>query len=72
MSIKSSPLYLIAGCASAFMLGSYCVTYFYGEGAHAASPSTVPDFDIDRFGESWYTVLMTADLPWNTDSYTCA
>ena len=69
--IKSSPLFLLSGCASAFMLGAYCVMYS-SEYSHALSPATMPDFDIDRYDEPWYNILLTKGLPWNDESFTCS
>ena len=68
MSIKTSNTYLISACASAFMLGYYTLGYMSSRQHPAASPRTVPDFDIVRFEEPWYEILMSNDLPFFTET----
>ena len=62
MSIKLSNMYMLSACFTAFIVGGYTTSYLFGEGKDAASPDTVPDFDLNQYKEPWYSILMSNDL----------
>ena len=68
MSIKQSNMYVLAGCVTAFIVGSYTTSYLFGKDKDAASPDTVPDFDLSQYREPWYEILMSNDLPFFVES----
>ena len=61
-------MYMLSACVTAFIVGGYTTTYFYGKGSDAASPDTMPDFDVEQYKEPWYEILMSNDLPFFTES----
>ena len=50
--IKETSMYVAAAAACSFMFGTYTISYLTQHSS--ADPRTVPNFDIDKFGQPWY------------------
>ena len=70
MSIKSSSAFVLSAAATSYMFGQYTTTYWFGEGAHAADPDVMQNFEMLRYTGVWYDTLMSNNLPFFID--TCA